>query len=218
MTAVTRHQSESSAGNRVAEAILSFVGRVPKTSELPSDDPAAKARRIARAASRKSAMTAGGLALPPGPLGWLTVLPELLAVWKIQTQMVADIAGVYGAKAELTREQMLYCLFRHTAAQAVRDLVVRAGERFLVRKATSHAFQAAARKVGVTITRHAVGKGVSRWLPVVGAVGVGAYAYFDTGKVAKTAMEMFQRGVEIEVEGVATIVGPPAERKPGGSR
>ena len=39
--------------------------------------------------------------------------------------MVADIVGGNGNKAELTREQMIYCLFRHTAAQAVRDLVAR---------------------------------------------------------------------------------------------
>ena len=60
---------------------------------------------------------AGTLALPPGPLGWLTILPEMLAVWKIQSQMVADIAALYGQKSTLTEEQMVYCLFRHSAAQ-----------------------------------------------------------------------------------------------------
>lgn len=205
MNAITPRKAEQDPGRGVADTILDFIGRVPSTSKIAVGDPALQARRIARAAARKAAMTAGGLALPPGPLGWLTVLPELVAVWKLQTQMVADIAGVYGSNAELTREQMIYCLFRHTAAQAVRDLVVRMGERFIVRRVSAHAFQAAARKVGLTITRQAVGKCVSRWLPVVGAVGVGAYAYYDTGKVAKTAIEMFSRGVEIEVEGVATI-------------
>ena len=177
--------------------------------------PDDEARRIARLAARKAAMTAGGLALPPGPLGWITVLPELLAVWKLQTQMVADIAGVYDSNVELTKEQMLYCLFRHTAAQAVRDLVVRIGERYLVGKASSQAFQIAARKVGLSLTRHAVGSGISRWMPVVGAVGVGAYAYYDTSKVAKTAIEMFSRGVEVEVEGVAVIERPSAKHDSG---
>jgi hypothetical protein len=96
--------------------------------------------------------------------------------------MVADIAGIFGNKAVLTREQMIYCLFRHTAAQAVRDLVVRIGERYLVRHVSVRAFQGIARKVGVTITQQAIGKGVSRWLPIVGAVGVGAYAYYDTSQ------------------------------------
>ena len=45
--------------------------------------------------------------MPPGPLGWLTIAPELLAVWKIQAQMVSDLAGVYGKAATLTREHMV---------------------------------------------------------------------------------------------------------------
>lgn len=184
-------------GGRIASAILDFIGHIPGSGEKQSPHPAERAQAIARSASRKAAATAAGLALPPGPLGWLTVLPELVAVWKLQTQMVADIAAAYGNRAELTREQMIYCLFRHTAAQAVRDLVVRLGERFLVQQVTVRTLQAAARKIGVKISQHAIGSGISRWLPVVGAAGVGAYAYYDTGQVARTAIELFERGIEV---------------------
>lgn len=197
MTAITTRGAGNEPGHRIAQIILDFIGHIPGTAEKQSLDPAQRARVIARSAARKAAVTAGSLALPPGPLGWLTVLPELVAVWKLQAQMVADIAGIYGNKAALTREQMIYCLFRHTAAQAVRDLVVRIGERFLVQQVSVRTFQAAARKIGVTITQHAIGRGVARWLPVAGAVGVGAYAYYDTGQVARTAIELFEREIEI---------------------
>ena len=136
--------------------------------------------------------------MPPGPIGWLTILPELVAVWKIQAQMVADIAAIYGKKAFLTREQMLYCLFRHMAAQAVRDFVAYAGERVLFRRVTLHALQTAAKKVGIRITQRAIGKGIGRWIPVLGALGVAAYAYYDTGQVAATAIDLFQKDIEIE--------------------
>ena len=145
-------------------------------------------------------MTAGSLALPPGLLGWLTILPELVVVWKIQSQMVADIAGIYGKEACLTREQMIYCLFRHTAAQAVRDLIVRVGQRYLVQRVSLRALQSVAERVGMRITQQAIGKGISRWLPVVGALGVGAYAYYDTGQVARTAIELFRHEIEIAPE------------------
>ena len=105
--------------------------------------------------------------MPPGPLGWLTIAPELLAVWKIQAQMVSDLAGVYGKAATLTREHMVYCLFRHTAVQLLRDVAVRVAHR-------------------------SAGGGIARWLPVVGAVGVGAYAFYDTSQVAATAIELFK--------------------------
>jgi hypothetical protein len=112
--------------------------------------------------------------------------------------MVADLAGVYGKKAALTREQMIYCLFRHTAAQAVRDLVVRVGERYLVRQVSLRAFQGVAQKVGVRVSQRSLGAGLSRWLPIAGAIGVGAYAYYDTAHVARTAIELFQREIDIE--------------------
>ena len=50
----------------------------------------------------------------------------------------------------------------------------------------------------VRITRHAIGKGVSRWFPIVGALGVGAYAYYDTGQVARTTIELYTREIDIE--------------------
>jgi len=145
-------------------------------------------------------MISGGLALPPGPWGWLTILPDLIAIWKLQSQMVADIAALYGKSATLSKEQMLYCLFKHAAAQAVRDLVVRVGERAIVRRATLKALQTAAERIGVKVTQRAVGTAVSRWIPILGAVGVGAYAYYDTAQVARTAMDLFGRPLQIEPE------------------
>jgi hypothetical protein len=116
----------------------------------------------------------------------------------VQANMVADIAALYGRQGTLTQEQMLYCLFKHTASQAVRDLVVRAGERWLVKKATSQVLQAVARRIGAKISERAVTKTASRWLPVVGAIGVAAYAYYDTAQVAKAAIELFGREVDVE--------------------
>lgn len=184
----------------VAKAILEFVSRIPD-SEVPK---AAKgtaeeeSRRLASAAANKAALTAGSLALPPGPLGWLTVLPELVAIWRIQGQLVSDIAAAYGKTAKLGREQMLWCLFRHTAAQAFRDIAIRVGDRLVFRTTATSVLQRLAGRIGVSVTKRAVGKGISRWLPVVGALGVGAYAYYDTGQVAKTAIDLFSGDVHID--------------------
>lgn len=177
----------------IATAILEFVSRIPD-SDVPragQADAEETSRRIASSAANKAALTAGSLALPPGPLGWLTVLPELIAIWRIQGQMVSDIAAAYGKTARLGREQMLWCLFRHTAAQAFRDVAIRVGDRLVFRTAATSVLQRVAGRIGVSVSKRAVGKGISRWLPVVGALGVGAYAYYDTGQVAKTAMELF---------------------------
>lgn len=190
--------SKPDVAGRIGAAILDFVGQVPPSQAAPSPTPAAAARELARRAAAKAAATAGGLALPPGPLGWLTVLPELVAVWRVQAAMVADIAALYGRQGTLTREQMLYCLFRHTASQAVRDLVVRAGERWLVRKATLGVLQSITRRIGMRLSERAVASAASRWLPVVGAMGVAGYAWYDTQQVAKAAIALFEREVTLD--------------------
>jgi len=201
--------------NRVTQAILDFVSQVPPSKVGHSKDPAAEARQLANRAAQRAALTAGSLALPPGPLGWLTLLPELIAIWKIQAQMVSDIAAAYGRDASLGREQMLWCLFRHTAAQAFRDLVVQMGDRLVFRRMSYAVAQRVAKQIGVKLTRRTLSEGISRWLPVIGALGVGAYAYYDTGQVASTAIALFSSDVVMEDEGDEAAVAPvnPAARK-----
>jgi hypothetical protein len=189
------------AGSRkIAEAILKLIGKIPKSAKRVSSTPHETARELANASAAKAALVSGGLALPPGPLGWLTILPDLVAIWKLQSQMVADIAALYGKSATLTQEQMLYCLFKHAAAQAVRDFVVRVGERAIVQRATLKVLQTAAQRVGVKVTQRALGAAAARWIPIVGAVGVGAYAYYDTAQVARTAIELFSGQIQLGPE------------------
>lgn len=182
---------------RVTSAILDFVSQIPASQVGSSQHPDSEARLLTQRAAKRAGLTAGSLALPPGPLGWLTVLPELVAIWRIQAQLVSDIAAAYGKHATLGREQMLWCLFRHTAAQAFRDLVIRMGDRLLFRRMSATVAERVAQRIGVKLSQRAIGAGVSRWLPVVGALGVGAYAYYDTRHVAETAIELFRGASEL---------------------
>ena len=195
MTRANLPARREQAAGTLAQAILDVLGDIPKTSKRESVSPEPAAREVANAAAAKAALFSGGLALPPGPFGWLTVLPDLIGIWRLQSQMVADIAALYGKTGDLGREQMLYCLFRHAAAQAVRDMAVRVGNRMVVNQMTVRALQSVAERVGVKLTQRSVGAAAARWIPIVGAVGVGAYAYYDTAQVARTAIELF-RGEE----------------------
>jgi hypothetical protein len=186
------------ADSTLSEAVLALVLRVPDSAEPKLEQPSSRAHAIARQAARTASLISGSMSLPPGFLGWLTVVPELVGVWKLQAQMVSDIAGVYGKSKTLGREQMLYCLFKHVSAQLFRDVVVRVGERVVVRQTSLKALQSLAQQVGVQISKAVISKGASRFVPLLGAVGVGAYAYFDTLQVAKTAVELFERDTVIE--------------------
>ena len=185
---------------KVGESILKAVLEIPTSNETCVEAAQARAQALGRAAARQASLIAGSLALPPGVLGWLTLVPELVGVWRVQAQMVSDIAAVYGKSAHLGRDQMIYCLFKHVSAQLFRDLVVRVGERVVMRVASLGLIKTLAKTLGVKITQKVIGTGITRFVPVIGAIGVGTYAYFDTLQVAKTAMELFSSEITLKTQ------------------
>jgi hypothetical protein len=179
------------------DTMLGIVGNPPVPCESPSSDPEHRARVIAKTAALQAGAVSGVLALPPGPLGMVTIIPDLIVIWKIQAQLAADIAGAFGRTEPLTREQVLYCLFKHATADVAKNLGMRIGQRVVVREVSLAAIRVLLRRVGASLAQRLVARTVVRWLPIVGALGIGAYAYYDTGCVADTAMELF-RGQKAE--------------------
>ena len=178
------------AAREVTGAIERVIADVPAPRSHPVARPDDEASALARKAAQRAAMVSGSLALPPGPLGMLTVLPDIYVIWRIQRQMVADIFGLYGRTAELTRTHMLYCLFRHAASQVLRDVAVRAGQRLVLQPLSSGALKGALAHVGATVTQRLAGTAAARWVPIAGAAAVASYAYWDTLQVAKTARRL----------------------------
>jgi len=177
---------------QLRDRLLELVSRIPASQELSAEAPAARARALILQASSKAAVISGSLALPPGLIGLLTILPELQLVWQTQAQLVADIAAVYGKSYQLGRQQMVFCLFRHVAGQLLRDVVVRAGERYLVRPTTLRVLRQLLERIGIKVAERTASRALSRLVPVVGAVGVGGYAFYDTRQVGLTAIALFE--------------------------
>ena len=194
-------KADSSNNGPLTQAVLAVVLQVPDSTERMGEHPAERAHAIARSAARAASVLSGSLSLPPGIFAWLTIVPELVGVWKLQAQMVSDIAAVYGQQKTLGREQMLYCLFKHVSAQLLRDVVVRVGERVVVQQTSVTALQKIAQQIGVQVSKRALSKSAARFVPLLGAVSVGAYAYFDTLQVAKNATELFDRTITIDENG-----------------
>ena len=205
------------AATAVGDAIVAVVSRVPETRKTPVADPGARVREHALAAARRAAAISGGLALPPGPLGVLTLVPDLVAIWRIQAQLVADIAGARGRSGSLTREQMLWCLFRHAASHVMRDVVVRGGQRAIVHRLTVSALQSIATRLGMQLSHQLVAKAASRWVPGLGAAAVAAYAWWDTERVARVADDLFSREIVLDPEPGATPA-PQVEETDRGRR
>lgn len=186
--------------------IENLATSIPSSAEPPSTDPKQRAAEIVRVAGLKAGALSATLALPPGPVGLLTVVPDLIKVWQIQQQMVADVAACFGKSAQLNRQMMVYCLFRHGAAMLLRDVVARVGERVIVKQASLRVIQQTLRRIGIQVSQKAVGKSLSRWLPVIGPVLIGGYSLIDTRNVGKTAIDTFSRQIEIEPPTIDVLI------------
>lgn len=197
--------------NPLVRALENVALNIPSSQEPASANPRKRAAEIVRVAGFKAGAMSATLALPPGPAGMLTVIPDLIKVWQIQQQMVADVAACFGKTSQLSRQMMVYCLFRHGAAMLLRDVAVRVGQRILVKQASLRVVQQTLRRIGVHVTQKAVGSALSRWLPAVGPILIGSYSMLDTRAVGKTAIDAFGREIEIEpgveVIDVAEVTG-----------
>ncbi|MEY3896960.1 MAG: hypothetical protein RLZZ214_2481 [Verrucomicrobiota bacterium] len=177
-----------------------FALSIPNSAEPLSAIPRERAKEIVRFAGMKAGAVSATLALPPGPIGMLTIIPDLMQVWNIQRQMVSDIAACFGQSAQLNQQTMVYCLFRHGAAMLARDILVRVGERMILKRGSLRVIQKVLERVAIKVTQKAIGKSISRWVPIIGPIAVGGYSILDTRSVGKTAIDTFSRVIEVESE------------------
>ena len=184
----------------IIDALERVLADIPPAATGAAERPDSEAKAIAHRAAKRAAMLSGSLALPPGPLGFMTLLPDIYLIWQTQRQMVADIFGVYGRSAELTRTHMLYCLFRHAASQVLRDVAVRGSQRLIIRQLSGSALRQALGSVGASVSRRIAGNAAGRWIPLAGAAAVGAYAYWDTLQVANTAQRLLTSPIDAIAE------------------
>lgn len=205
-------RSKKSDASKVAGTLYDLVTAAPSSQLSPASDPYKASQNIIKLAAWKSAGISGALAMPPGPLGMLTVLPDLLAIWRIQAQMVADIAAVHGKSGYLTREALLFCLFKHGASQLLRDVVVRVGERYILRRTSLRMIERVCERLGMRVTQRILGASISRWIPIAGAVAVGWYTRYDTRQVGHSALDLFSRDIATEATEIKDVGEEPTER------
>jgi hypothetical protein len=172
--------------------LFDLVSDIPRSVVSQSSVPENQIKLLTRKAALEAAAISATLSCPGGFVSVITILPDVASIWRIQAQLVADIAASYGKIAMLRRETMIWCLFRHTASQLVRDLAVRAGTRIIIQTITLKSMQKLLRKIGMEASTRLVTRTLFRVIPVLGAIGSGAYAAYDTYEVGKTAHAYFR--------------------------
>ena len=208
-------ETKNKLKEKAVNLIFELITEIPDSLHSATDDPDAKVKLLVQQASLKAATVSATLSIPAGLTGILTAIPDIAAIWRIQAQLVADVAATYGKLAVLTREAMVWCLFRHSAASLLRDLAVRTGSRIVVQKLSSTALKKIIEKIGLKISSSLVSKTILRAIPAIGAIGNGAYAYYDTTEVGKTAAAYFKALADQDASSATETgdAGEPAENK-----
>ena len=177
---------------KLSSLLFELITDIPESLYSPTENSDEKINKLIRQAAVKASMVSATLSVPAGVTGVLTSIPDIAAIWRIQAQLVSDIAATYGKFAQLSREAMVWCLFRHSAAQLVRDIAVRTGSRIVVQKLSLAALEVLLKKIGLKISTKLLGKIALRAIPAIGAIGNGAYSFYDTYEVGKTAAAYFK--------------------------
>ncbi|MCF0223924.1 MAG: EcsC family protein [Fibrobacter sp.] len=188
----TKNNCVDKLKDQVSSLLFELITDIPESLHEMKGDPEKKVKALIDKASRKAALYSATLSIPAGFTGILASIPDIAAVWRIQAQLVSDIAATYGKFALLSREAMVWCLFRHSAAQLLRDIAVRTSSRIVIQKVSTTALQKILQKIGLQISTKLVGKIALRLIPAIGVVGNGAYTYYDTREVGKTADAYFK--------------------------
>lgn len=190
---------DSSIIQKIINALMNLLGSIPKSTEdAHVHNKKNRCDDLTRVACLKCAALAGTAALPPGPMGLATILPEMIAIWRVQQQLVSDIASVYGKTAVLTKEAMLYCLFKHASARLLASVAVNVGGKVLLRRVSLRFFQNILKQVAIKITQRTIAKGLGRWLPIIGSIALAAYAAYETNEIGKNAIELFSKNISID--------------------
>ena len=177
---------------KLASLLFDLITDIPESLHSPSENSDDKIKKLIRQAAVKASLVSATLSVPAGVTGVLTSIPDIAAIWRIQAQLVSDIAATYGKFAQLSREAMVWCLFRHSAAQLLRDIAVRTGSRIVVQKVSFAVLESILKKIGLKVSTKFLGRAALRAIPAIGALGNGAYSFYDTTEVGKTAASYFK--------------------------
>ncbi len=141
-----------------------------------------------------NAVVAGAAGLVPGPWGMLAAVPEIVAVIGNQTKMIFDLGVAHGQHRYLRSELVVGILMSSMGSGGGSLLAVQGG-RLLVRRASLQVMQKVVTMLGGKVTQQLLKAMVGKWLPVVGAAAMAAWARYTTKKLGEHACEMLSKEI-----------------------
>lgn len=184
-------KTEKVDSNWLGNILLSFK---PDDLDIKGQTP----EEMIESASSKAFWVSTVSAIPPGPFGMATIIPELAVVTKIQINLVYSIAKYYGKEAKFNATILTLIFANEAGIQLGKAILRKKGSTIIIRALSSRMLrpilQKIATKIGVRITQKTLG----RWIPVVTAPIFGAISSGMTKRIGQEALLLFKEDIEIE--------------------
>lgn len=175
-------------------------------SQYPEKRPSAyEADRIINDSAKMNFAISGSMSLIPGPLGLVSVVPELALITNNQIAMIYDIGLAYGKEKHLTKELLLGVTISAMGSSAG-GLLVMHGSKVVVKKASVKVFQNVVKVLAGKITQKVAKSALGKFVPLLGAAALATWSAYTTKMIGKRAIEIFSKEIEFdnsEVQDVA---------------
>lgn len=165
----------------------------PSNVDIEGKDPESM-----KSAACKKAFTLTTIAsLPPGPLGIISIIPELIGLTKLQVNLVYSIAEYYHKEHQVNATILLMVFGNEAGIKFGSEIAGKQGSKYIVKALTSETVKKIAEKIGVKITARAATKAVVKFIPFVTAPILGYFSSGMTKKIGEYAINFFSQYVEI---------------------
>ena len=163
--------------------------------ENPKEIPERKdADAIISKWANTNAVIAGAAGLVPGPWGMLAALPEIITVIRNQTKMIFDLCLALGQHKHMRSELVIGILMSSVGAGGGSLIAVQGG-KLLVKRASLRVMQKIIAMLGGKVTQQLLKSMVGKWLPIVGAAAMAAWARYTTKKLGEQAVELLSKEI-----------------------
>jgi len=138
-------------------------------------------------AAQKAFKVSTALGLIPGPIGFVSILPEVVALTKLQINLIYRIARHYDRAEMVDKEIVLLILATVMGVAGGEALIRKAGTTLVVKTANAKVVKVLARKIGTHTIDAAAERAIGRWIPLLTAPLFGYFSRSLTRRIGEEA-------------------------------
>jgi hypothetical protein len=178
---------------RILENGVNTLG--PNPDEITVDG---SPQKMIRKASRAAFLISTGAGIPTGPVGLATIIPEVIAITKLQINLIFKVAKFHQQEAKVNKTIILAVLGVAVGVVLKHALINKVGTRVIVKSLSAEGAKRITREIGEKFAAGLLKRGLGRWIPLMLAPVFGYLSLSMTRKIGREAESLFSHELEVD--------------------